>query len=96
MSYDPATLFAHYVVEGQTFVGMSALLTEAKRRGFNGSIDTLRARVKKFTSWKDIAAPVDPVFSKVRRARETLRTVRKQEMDDLIARLDERKAALSK
>ena len=82
-------------IEGRVFDSMHSVYTVARHNGFTGCEQTISARLRSgATTWKELLAPVKDISNSVKTL-HVIRAKRKDEMKQLMAELDARKAALN-
>lgn len=83
----------NFAIEGKVIPTLKILFSLCQKRGYNGSMQNLQARVLKGRrTWAELSKPV---YEKMSAARKELAARKKSEMHDICAELDARKKALA-
>lgn len=86
---------AHYVVEGQMFPSVRSVHLACVARGFVGSVQVIRDRLKaRCDMWATLSAPKTDKMDRANAGRAKRLRESKEEMARLCAELDKRKADL--
>lgn len=84
----------HFVIEGTRFCSIAEVARAARLRGFDGSDDVMRSRLRSrgAHTWLRLARPIDRKLAADRRA---FHAHSRDDAADAARRVDERKAALA-
>lgn len=73
---------SHIVVGDRMFRTFHSAFTQAQKDGFNGTLSTLQARIKKRMTWEECVAPIEERYQK-----QHSRRTRQQKQEDLAREL---------